>query len=110
MVRNFAVSEIREMGADIVIGSYTGEKLLKEDELRSIGAIMRQIGFYEGFYDSKEQMNLVDLLINPDIKGISIASFKDADTIIARGYKAALPYKEYFKKLADSLNSIGPTD
>jgi NTE family protein len=108
MVRNFAVSEIKEMGADIVIGSYTGEKLLNEEELRSIGAIMRQIGFYEGFYDSKEQMKQVDILINPDVKGISIAAFKDADTIIARGYRAALPYREYFKKLADSLNRIEP--
>jgi NTE family protein len=108
MVRNFAVSEIRKMGADIVIGSYTGEKLLKEDELRSFAAIMRQIGFYEGFYDSEDQMKQVDVLISPDIKGISIAAFKDADTIIARGYKAALPFKVYFKKLADSLDNIGP--
>jgi NTE family protein len=108
MVRNFAVSEIRDMGAEIVIGSYTGEKLLKEDEIRSIGAVMRQIGFYEGYYDSEEQMKQVDILINPDVKGISVAAFKDADTIIARGYKAALPFKGYFKKLADSLNRIGP--
>jgi NTE family protein len=110
MVRNIAVSEIREMGADIVIGSYTGEKLLKENELNSIAAIMGQIGFYAGYYDAQEQMKLVDILIKPDIKGFSMASFKDADTIIDRGYRAALPYKAYFKKLADSLNRIGPQD
>ena len=27
--------------------------------------------------------------------------------LLQRGYKAALPYKEYFRKLADSLNRIG---
>jgi NTE family protein len=107
MVRNFAVSEIKDMGADIVIGSYTGEKLLKEDELNSITAIMGQIGFYAGYYDSEEQMKLVDLLIKPDLKGFSMRSFKDADSIIARGYRAALPYKKYFSRLADSLNMIG---
>ena len=110
MVRNFAVSEIRDMGADIVIGSYTGEKLFKEDELNSIAAIMGQIGFYAGYYDAKEQMKLVDVLIEPDLKGYSMFSFKDADSIISRGYRAALPYKKYFKKLADSLNMIGPQD
>lgn len=110
MVRNFAVSEIKAMGADIVIGSYTGERLYNEDELSSLTSIMGQIGFYAGYYDSKEQMKLVDILIEPDLKEISMASFKYADTIIARGYRAALPFKATFKKLADSLNMIGPQD
>ncbi len=108
MVRNFAISEIKEMGADIVIGSYTGEKLLKTDELNSIAAIMGQIGFYAGYYDAKEQMKLVDVLIEPDLKGFSMVSFKEVDSIIDRGYRAALPFKPYFKKLADSLNMIEP--
>jgi NTE family protein len=108
MVRNFAVSEIKEMGADIVIGSYTGEKLLKGDELNSIAAIMGQIGFYAGYYDALQQMKLVDALIEPDLKGYSLASFNDVDSIISRGYKAALPFRPYFKRLADSLNKIGP--
>jgi NTE family protein len=98
------------MGADIVIGSYTGGKLLKEMKLNSITGIMEQIGFYSGYYDSKEEMKLLDLLIEPNLNEFSIASFKDADTIIARGYRAALPFKKYFKKLADSLNMIGPQD
>lgn len=110
MIRNFPVSEVKAMGADIVIGSYTGGKLLKEDELNSIAAIMGQIGFYAGYYDSQEQMKLVDILIEPDLKGFSMASFKDADSIIARGYKAALPFKGYFKNLVDSLNRMGPQD
>jgi NTE family protein len=108
VVRNIAISEIRDMGADIVIGSYTGGKLFKENELYSLASIMRQIGFYAGYYDSREQMELADILIEPDLKDYTIADFKDADTIIAIGYKSALPYKEYFKKLADSLNRIGP--
>ena len=28
--------------------------------------------------------------------------------LIQKGYEAALPYKDYFRKLADSLNKIGP--
>lgn len=110
LVRNFAVSEVREMGAEIVIGSYTGGNLLNEERLNSVPGIMEQIVFYSGYYDSKEQMKLLDVLIEPELRDISMLSFKYADTIIARGYKAALPYKNYFKKLADSLNMIGPQD
>jgi NTE family protein len=108
LIRNFAVSEAIDMGADIVIGSYVGGKLSKEEELGSITGIMSQIAFYTGYYDSKEQAKLLDILIEPDLKNYSAASFNSADSIIASGYRAALPYKEYFKNLADSLNRIEP--
>ncbi len=108
MIRNFAVQEVRDMGADIVIGSYTGGKLYSGDELNSITGIMSQIALYTGFYDSHEQMKYLDLLIEPDLKNISFSAFSNADTIIARGYRAALPFMDYFKKLADSLDRIEP--
>jgi NTE family protein len=102
------VQEVRAMGADIVIGSYTGGKLYSGDELNSITGIMAQIALYTGYYDSQEQMKYLDLLIEPDLKNISFSAFNNADTIIARGYRAALPFSGYFKKLADSLDRIGP--
>jgi outer membrane protein assembly factor BamA len=46
-------------------------------------------------------------LIVPDVKGMPSLDFNPVDTIIQRGYKAALPYKESFRKLADSLNKYG---
>jgi NTE family protein len=108
IVRNFAASELQNMGADIIIGSYTGRRSHKEEELQSVTAIMEQLAFFTGLNDYSQQRKLVDLLIEPDLKGLSSTVFENADSIIQRGYKAALPYREYFRKLADSLNRFGP--
>ena len=56
----------------------------------------------------KKQKKLVDVLIKPETEGFSIFGFENVDSLIQRGYEAALPYKDYFRKLADSLNRIGP--
>lgn len=108
VLRNIAVHELKEMGADIVIGSYTGFHRYKEEELLSAAGILKQIGFLQSVIDYNEEKKMIDLLIEPDVKEYSSTVFSNSDSIIQRGYKAALPYKSYFKKLADSLNLIGP--
>jgi NTE family protein len=107
-VRNFAVSEVHEMGADIVIGSYTGRKFHSADELTSFSDIMIQLSMSGGYFDYLEQRKGVDLLIEPDLKGFPSTRFENADSLIMRGYLAALPHRDYFRRLADSLNSISP--
>jgi NTE family protein len=106
MVRNFAASELKEMGADIIIGSYTGFHTYTEDELQSLSGIIKQIGFSRSVEDFKQQKKLVNLLIEPQVRDLSSTEFNNTDTIIQRGYKAALPYKPYFRKLVDSLNKF----
>lgn len=108
MVRNFAASEVRDMGANVVIGSYVGFQRYSEEELGSVKGIMKQFGFARSIEDFDEQKKLVDVLIFPDLSDISALDFSNPDTLINRGYKAAYPYKEYFRKLADSLNEFCP--
>ncbi len=108
LIRNFAASEIKDMGADIVIGSYVGFNAYKEDKLQSVSGIMEQIAMFRSLVDFKEERKLVDVLIEPKTDDLSVFEFKNVDSLIQRGYEAALPYKEYFKKLADSLNMIDP--
>jgi NTE family protein len=107
LVRNFAASELKAMGADIIIGSYTGFRTYPEEELQSVSGIIKQISLSRSAADFKEQRKLVDLVIEPRVKDLTRLEFKNVDTIVHRGYVAALPYKNYFKKLADSLNTIG---
>jgi NTE family protein len=107
-VRNIAVSELKEMGADIVIGSYTGFHKYNENELQSVSGVLKQLSFFNSVNDYTEQKKLIDILIEPHVKDLSATVFTNADSIIQRGYKAALPFKEKFKKLADSLDLIGP--
>jgi NTE family protein len=108
LIRNFAASEARDMGADIIIGSYVGFKGYKADRLQSVSGIIEQIAMFRSLDDFEGEKKLVDILIKPETEGLSIFDFDNVDSLIQRGYKAALPYKARFKKLADSLNRIGP--
>lgn len=107
LIRNFAATEAKEMGADIIIGSYVGFEGYKADKLQSVSGIMEQIAMFRSLTDFEEEKKLVDVLIKPQTKGLSIFDFDNVDSLIQRGYRAALPFKGYFKKLADSLNHIG---
>jgi NTE family protein len=107
LIRNFAASEARDMGADIIIGSYVGFKGYKADKLQSVSGILEQIAMFRSLTDFENEKKLVNLLIRPNMDKLSVIQFDNVDSLVQRGYEAALPYKEYFRKLADSLNKIG---
>ena len=106
LIRNFAASEVRDMGADIIIGSYVGFNGYKADKLQTLSGIMEQIAMFRGLDDFEEEKKMVDVLITPNTDKLSIFQFANVDSLIERGYMAALPFKEYFRKLADSLDRI----
>lgn len=104
VVRNYAVTELREMGADIVIGSYVSFKGYTEKDLESAYGILKQIGFLTSLADYEEQKRQTDIMIEPDLAGFNTMSFNDVDSLMAKGYREALKYKDQFRKLADSLD------
>ncbi|MBN1108229.1 MAG: patatin-like phospholipase family protein [Bacteroidales bacterium] len=106
--RNFAAEEVIELGADIVIGSYTGFLWKDEEELDNVSNILKQLVFSMGYNDFEKQKKLTDYLILPDLKGFSSMDFSNVDSIYGRGYKAAEPFRSKFRRLADSLNNLGP--
>ncbi|NSW93112.1 MAG: patatin-like phospholipase family protein [Bacteroidales bacterium] len=108
VVRNFAPAEAREMGADIVIGSYVGFHKFSEDELGTMTGILKQVGFLTSILDYQNQKKYADLVIEPKVKDYPSTVFSNVDSLYKRGYDAASAYRDYFKKLADSLNRIGP--
>ena len=107
VIRNYAVSELREMGADIVIGSYVSFRGYKEKDLETAYGILKQIGFITSLADYEDQKRQTDIIIEPVLAGISTLSFNNVDSIIEKGYREGLKYKEDFRRLADSLNSFG---
>ncbi len=106
--RNFAAEEVIELGADIVIGSYTGFLWKDEEELDNVSNILKQLAFSMGYNDFEKQKEYTDYLIQPDLNGFSSMDFSNVDSIYGRGYKAAEPFRPGLRRLADSLNSIGP--
>lgn len=110
LFRNIAVDEVKAMGADIVIASYTGFYPLSNSVLQSVDGLIRQIGLLESYKDFNEQIGSIDYLVEPYTYDVSMMDFGNVDTLVERGYKAAVPYREAFRRLADSLNNIGPQE
>jgi len=109
VVNNFPVLDVKEMGADYVIGVSLSEGLSKAEELESALDILLQIGFFKDAADFQKHKSACDLYILPDLKGYSTGSFTNSDSIIEIGKETGKKYYPYFKKLADSLDAIyGP--
>jgi len=85
LLRNFPVDEVKEMGADIVIGVFVSNELSEKEDLNSMVNLLAQSAFVHSALDSEEQKKGVDIYIEPDISEYSTASFWSTDKIIASG-------------------------
>ena len=111
VMHNFPVNDLKDMGAEIIIGSYTGfEDEVKAADMSSTIKITSRVLMFGGVTDSKQQMDSVDprYRITPDLKGVQPSDFLQADKIIKRGEDAADARLKDLKALADSLNAIEP--
>lgn len=89
LVRNFPVEEVRRMGAEIVIGIDVGTPSLRKEEIKDFLQVMLQAAQFADASALARERELCDLLILPDINGISLLDFDNADMIIRRGEIAA---------------------
>lgn len=111
LIRNFPVSDVRKMGADIVIGSNVSSGLLSAEKLTSPVQILMQIAFYKEAELSRDEVALCDLYINHPLEKYTSASFYSSDSIIAIGMEMGRQYYPVFKKMSDSLDAIyGPVE
>lgn len=108
LANNFPVDEIRQKGADIIVGITLKSDLHKGDQLNSAAQILDQIISLSIKNDAEEQTN--DIYIQPDLKDYNMMSFNDYDSLIAIGERAARAVYPELKKLADSLNAIEAYD
>lgn len=106
VVHNFPVSDIKKMGADIIIGVNVGAPLMKKDELNTALDILYQVSMYKDADDFIKQKALCTIFIEPDLTGFSAGSFGASDTIIAIGKALGNTFYPAFRQLADSLNAI----
>ncbi|WP_018344765.1 patatin-like phospholipase family protein [Cytophaga aurantiaca] len=106
IVRNFPVIDVKEMGADYVIGVNLFEGLPDISKLNTAMDIFYQITQYRDAEDLVKEKRLCDLIIEPPLEKYSAGSFSDANDIIAIGKEIGKLYYPFFKKLADSLNAI----
>ena len=106
-IRNFPVKEVVDMGAQRVIGAYTGAVRKGRDQLYSFNQILGQLAFLMSLEDAQEQLPYLDIYIEPDLTGFSAGDFNRYEAIIQAGEDAARDKIEYLRELASELDQYG---
>lgn len=100
LTRNFAVQEVINMGADIVIGVYVGfHEDVSQEDLFSLTDVLSRSIVLAGVVDSKSQSEKVDILITPDLHGLGTSDFSKANRIEQYGEDEARKYMDDLKAL-----------
>ena len=100
VVNNYPVDEVRNKGADIVIGVDVQDSLKSRKKLKSAFDVLVQINNYRTIEDMAEKRGRTDIYINPDIKDFSVVSFNDGKKIIEAGETEANSLKKELKEVA----------
>lgn len=106
IIRNYPVSDLKDMGADITIGVNLFPGLSKSSDMNSALDVMYQITQYRDAEDLVRQKKLLNLNIEAPLSKYTAGSFGDAKAIREVGEEMGKQYYPYFKHLADSLNAI----
>ncbi len=110
VVRNFPVSDVKEMGANIIIGSNVAGSLLPAEKITNVFQVLQQVAFFRNDADEKKQATLCDIYIHQPLEGYTMGSFAAASDIIKEGRRTGDSLYPRLKKLADSLNAAyGPS-
>jgi NTE family protein len=109
ITNNFPVQQAKDFGADIIIGIDVGAPLYKEEELTSLFRIMEQATSFTNDEATKKARKMCNILITPDITGISSASFDIPHDIIDRGEIAARQQYDQLLKLSKQLEKYKTT-
>jgi len=109
VVRNFPVSEVRAMGAGVVIGSNVSAGAYTEEKLRSPVDVLLQISSFKDNADFKDQKALCNVYVDYPLGDYSSGSFSAADPIIGIGLRRGRTELPRLLALRDSLDRIyGP--
>jgi len=108
VLRNFPVTEAKEMGADIIIGVNVSSAALPGNKLHSMTNVLFQAMSLAGSVDVARQKKMVDLLIEPDLNRFSVGDFPKAEAIIKVGREKGDSIRIAIQALKDSLNALYP--
>jgi NTE family protein len=110
IVRNFPVKDVREMGAQFVIGSNVTSSLLPANKVNNALQVLLQIAFFREAEDTKLEVPLCNIYVQMPLEKYSMATFSQANEIIDVGLAEGRKLYPQFKKLADSLNALYGND
>ncbi len=110
IVRNFPVKDVREMGAQFVIGSNVTSYLLPAGKVNNALQVLLQVAFFREAEDTKMEVPLCNIYVQTPLEKYSMATFTQANEIIDSGLAEGRRLYPQLKRLADSLNALYGTE
>lgn len=107
LINNFPVKELKDMGADIIIGVDVGFKYYKKKELNSLVRIIEQSIFMHTMDQNIENHALCNILIVPELAEYNASSFNHTDSLISIGERSARMVYDKLSALAAELETYG---
>lgn len=104
VANNFPVDEVKNLGADLIIGVDVQDGLWDKNQLKNATKILVQITNLHSIEQMKNKIKGTDIYITPDIKNFGVLSFDRGREIIQRGEEAAFAVYEKIKILTDDKN------
>ncbi|MDP6923082.1 MAG: patatin-like phospholipase family protein, partial [Lutibacter sp.] len=108
IVNNFPVEEVREMGADLIIGVDIQGTLYEKSSLDSAVKILNQVVGFQLYQTLDYKYDLVDVLIQPAMDSYHVVSFDKIDEIMEAGTLAAQAKQDLLKSVASRQHSPSP--
>jgi NTE family protein len=104
VANNFPVDEVKNLGADLIIGVDVQDGLWDKNQLKNATKILVQITNLHSIEQMKNKIKGTDIYITPDIKNFGVLSFDRGREIIQIGEEAAFAVYEKIKTLSTDQN------
>ena len=104
IANNFPVFEVKNMGADIIIGVDLKSDFYKEDELNSALKIINQIINFQMYKDHDDRVEVTDVYMHPNVNDYEVTSFDKLEEIVKIGEDIARLNFDKFKEIARQQN------
>ena len=104
VVNNYPIQEVKNLGADIIIGVDVQDDLQNRKGLKNATRILVQITNLQSIEKMKSKRQETDIYIKPDIRDFGVISFDRGEEIIRKGEEAAFAVYEKIKSLTDENN------
>ncbi|HVB31237.1 MAG TPA: patatin-like phospholipase family protein [Gemmatimonadaceae bacterium] len=106
VVRNLPAQDARAMGADLIICVDVSERPAPVDSLHSLVDVVNQTVAFRVQASNRIERPFCNVVIDPDVGGLSSLDFELAPAWIARGRAAALAQRAALVAIADSVRRV----
>ncbi len=106
VVNNYPLQELRDMGADIVIGVDVQDGLKDRNTITGATDLLLQISNFSTIRQMQRKKKKTDIYIKPDIAGYNVVSFDVGKDIIKKGEEAAELSKEELLKIGGNFDAL----